>query len=93
METQIIVLKSGAKVLVDAADFDALALGSYTWYQGAKGKVTCNIKHQRKPLYIHRLIMQAATDERVLHVSGDPLDNRRSNLIVTKIKNLLDGVM
>jgi hypothetical protein len=41
-------------------------------------------------IYMHRLIMNAQPGDLVLHLNGDKLDNRRSNLKLIKLAERTD---
>ena len=83
---QIIILKDGTEITVDAEDYTTLNLGGYNWYKAARGKVAANKGKKRKPVYLARLIMDAGEGTRVLHLDGDSRNNTRANLVIQKIK-------
>lgn len=45
-----------------------------------------------KPTLMHRLIAGVADHVNVRHRNGDKLDNRRSNLVVSRIHDSVEGV-
>jgi hypothetical protein len=73
--TAILHLTKGFHALIDVEDWDIVS--PLRWQASVvKGRVYAKSgKH-----YLHRIIMDAAKDRQVDHISGDPLDNRRSNL-------------
>jgi hypothetical protein len=75
--SRAICLSNGLAALVDIEDYDWLS--TYSWY-GANGYAQTKEPGTNKNLYMHRLILGAASGELVHHRSEDTLDNRRSNL-------------
>ena len=71
-----IYLQNGQSTLVDAEDY--MAVNKYIWYEDSKGYVRTSDRSATTQM--HRLIMNAKKDQFVDHISGDILDNRRSNL-------------
>lgn len=70
---------NGRFVQVDTIDHPMLL---FDWYL-QRGKGTWYVwrrDHNGKKLYLHRAIMRARKGERVDHINGDGLDNRRTNL-------------
>ena len=66
--------------LVDDEDFWTLA--EFHWYcmkNGTNGYYAIR-RENTETIYMHRLIMGAASDQEVDHKDGDGLNNRRSNL-------------
>ena len=80
-----IFLTQGRSAIVDAEDYDWLTEFRWharrdgnTWYAGRS-----SLRGGKRPYTLmHRLIMDAADDIEVDHISGDGLDNRRVNLRV-----------
>ncbi|MDR1901356.1 MAG: HNH endonuclease [Treponema sp.] len=73
----------GYDVLID--DDDAEKVLSKKWQISTRREnggayFSCHIKRNGKKLYLHRLITNAPEGMTVDHVSGDVLDNRKSNL-------------
>ena len=71
----------GRYALIDDEDYALVA--PYKWCLYANGYVMAHIRPEpgvRRTLYMHRIIMDAGRGEKVDHVDGDPLNNRRSNL-------------
>lgn len=83
-----IELPNGFTTQVDEADWLGLNLHLFTWYaRGRKdgrryvvAKLWDYADKRQKTLWMHRLILAATPGHYVDHVSGDSLDNRRSNL-------------
>lgn len=72
-----IELTRGKFATVDDADFELF--GVYSWHcteHGYSARRDAHNKHH----YLHRDILGAKKGEVVDHISGDKLDNRRSNL-------------
>lgn len=93
--------QDGEVVYVDVADYPVIK--DYRWRilrqkrDGyTKKYVTAHVYENKdwttpKIVYLHRLIMKPAGGLVVDHISGDGLDNRRSNLrVVTKSQNGLN---
>lgn len=90
-------LTKGYSTLVDDEDYEFA--NSFKWHACVKGK---NIKRcyavrkqwlpkekRYKSIYLHRLLLDAPKGMDVDHISGDALDNRRSNLrVCTRSENL-----
>jgi hypothetical protein len=74
-----IPLAGGQVALVDPED--ATWIGRYQWHVGTKGYPEGRVAGVK--LTMHRLIMDAAPGQIVVHLNGDPLDNRRANLRLT----------
>jgi len=80
------IVKYGNKlvvVLVDACDYHRL--GAHKWrivdVGGKLYAITSVGKGKgRRPVYMHRLIMDAPSGVQVDHINGNGLDNRRCNL-------------
>ncbi len=78
---------NGNYFLIDKADYDFVS--QYTWHQGKRGyPITMSIK--RTALTLHRLLLDFPVGD-VDHISGDKLDNRRTNLrICTHQQNMFN---
>lgn len=73
----VILLLPCGKVLIDAEDYARIK--DYHWY-GIAGYVAAQINKKNKPLYLHRLIMNAEVGDRVMFLSNDQFDCRKRNL-------------
>lgn len=71
-----IPLTKGKWTLVDDADY--LSLSRNSWSAQSEGYAACRRDHQY--VYLHRLLLNAEPEQKVDHVNGNTLDNRRSNL-------------
>jgi hypothetical protein len=77
----------GTFTLVDAEDYPVLS--EFNWSRGSDGDGRTYVyrfeiaEHGKKKIYMHRDILAAGTDEKVDHLNGDTLDNRRCNLRIT----------
>ncbi len=86
--TQQIHLGNGTSTLVDDADYDHLK--RYDWFLSGTGYVVGAVltEGRFRLEYMHRYITQARDGQLVDHISGDPLDNRRTNLrFATPLQN------
>lgn len=74
-----ISLTNGRICFVDFEDYETLRSIKWTYTQnGSNGYAVNGAKKKR--VYMHRLIINAQPGERVDHINGDGLDNRRYNL-------------
>ncbi len=83
-----IKLSQGQVALVDDADFDMVS--KHKWYatKSAFGYRASTHLTRKLKCQLHRFIMNPPSDMCVHHANGDPLDNRRDNLVVcTKAEN------
>jgi hypothetical protein len=81
-------LSRGKVAIVDADDY--LRLRYYKWYVKVTVRVGRTIYYavrlvygpnrERRPIYMHRAIMNAKRGRVVDHINGNGLDNRRTNL-------------
>ena len=67
-----------AQALIDHADAEAAAM--YRWYLGGRHRRYVMAFEHGKTVLLHRLVLGAQSGQRVRHLNGDPLDNRRANL-------------
>lgn len=82
-----IQLTRGMVAIVDDDDYDHVT--QFSWY-AIKRRRLWHAAHKRtnKPLYMHRVLLNAPPDMEVDHANGDGLDNRRHNLrLCTKRQN------
>lgn len=89
-----IQLSRGYITIVDDADFDWLSQWKWTAIKYVNGTVYAvrrarvSEDRSRRPIPIHRVILNAPIDMVVDHINHDPLDNRRENLrICTRAQN------
>jgi hypothetical protein len=75
-----LVLNPDAVILFD--DEDAELVLAHKWYAHYYKGTSYAITTTRKPIRMHRLIMQPTAGQFVDHINGDGLDNRRCNLRV-----------
>ena len=87
-----IPLTQGKKAIIDLDDVPIVS--GFSWWINAHKKSTYAIRSVRispnvwSTIYMHRLIMNAPDNLQVDHISGDGLDNRRSNMrLVTIAQN------
>jgi len=78
----MIQLSGGRFAVVD--DVDVSALTGYAWHVIASGYAASSVwdaaAKKKRQIIMHRLLMGARPDQRVDHVDGDKLNNRRANL-------------
>lgn len=83
---KIIELNRGFTTVVDDADYDFLM--QWKWYvldQGRRKYVVANIKQpdgKYKTQYMHKMLIPAPKNMRVIHDDKDGLNNQRSNLFI-----------
>ncbi len=77
---QCLPLTRGFSALVDVSDYPALA--QWKWlYVGSGYAGRFVTAHGKKSLvYLHRHLLNPDPDQRVDHINGNRLDNRRANL-------------
>ena len=76
---KIILLTSGYTTIVDDDDYELVR--HMRWWASRCGKqVYAQASLCGRKVFLHRLLMNAPAGQRVDHISGDPLDNRRDNL-------------
>jgi hypothetical protein len=71
-----ISLPSGGRVLLDAADLEAMR--EYKWRLSPKGYARAYVAGGWR--FMHQLLLPVSGKLVVDHINGDPLDNRRANL-------------
>ena len=89
-EIRYIALTQGRFAIVDAADYEWL--NRYKWYvskgHADKCYAMCHAG-RRRPVRMHRLMMEPPAGLVVDHIDGNGLNNRRSNLrVCTQAQNL-----
>lgn len=92
----IIYTRKGQAILVDDCDYEEL--NRYRWYLNLSGYAQRNSNKaeygngRRKPILMHRQIMGFSVGMLIDHISGDKLDNRRSNLrLATRSQNSMNS--
>lgn len=86
-----IVLTNGGFALVDDEDYEHIY--RHKWRRDRDGYAvrTAPVDYGPKTILMHRLILDAPRSSSVDHVSGDRLDNRRSNLrLATNAQNSMN---
>lgn len=74
-----IILSQNKVTLVDDCDYERVII--FNWYaMFMNGRYYAYVNHNRKPMSLARYIMSPHENLVVDHISGDTLDNRRSNL-------------
>lgn len=73
---------NGIAITVDEADYKLLS--TMKWYVHVKSNGKCYAmstrKLNKKPVLMHRLILNAKHGQFIDHINGDGLDNRKANL-------------
>lgn len=97
MESMRIPLSQGKYAIVDSADFDMVSQFKWCYVSNGRGYATRGITRRHKKtggkdehitIQMHRFILNAKPGEFVDHISGDGLDNRRSNIrLVSNAEN------
>jgi len=84
----VLVGKHKAIAQIDIEDFQRVS--QYNWTQGKLGYVRTCI--EGVDTYLHRFIMQPASNELVDHKNKNTLDNRKSNMrVATKSQNAMNS--
>lgn len=83
----LIALSKGKVAQVNDEDFTRLVEGA-KWHYGGRGYAIRHvyISGKRTTERMHRLVLRAAPDEQVDHISHDTLDNRKQNLRKSNFK-------
>lgn len=76
-----------AYTLVDPSD-EILSWG-YRWHLGGRARQYAMALTPHGTVLLHRLIVRARPGQRVKHLNGDRLDNRRENLWVLDAVNVV----
>lgn len=71
------LLNTQQSFIVDVSDYELIC--GHRWYISAYGYPVTSIPGGGK-MFLHRLLLNAVAGVEVDHISGDKLDNRRSNL-------------
>jgi hypothetical protein len=86
--SQSIPLTRGYTALVDDSDYDPVHHSKWLYIGSGYAGRFVTIGGQKKLLYLHRFLLDAQPDQRIDHINGDRLDNRRANLrLVTLFQN------
>jgi len=75
-----IVLRSGARVLVDDGDVKWLSRWRWSEYRGRRGHRYATRHERGKTILMHREVLGLLPGLVTDHINGDGLDNRRENL-------------
>lgn len=92
-----IALTQGYTTVIDAADADMVTLRRWCATVTAAGYVYAMRRQRgldsvRRPVMLHRVILEAPDGYDVDHINGDTLDNRRGNLrLATRQQNTANG--
>ena len=86
----------GSFFVIDADDFQAVS--QYTWFAGKRGYPVAHTSRSsregHRTFSLHRYLLSPGADRDVDHISGDKMDNRRSNLrIFTHQQNMFNQKM
>jgi len=77
-ENAVIILMASGKAIIDAEDY--VRVKDYCWMVYS-GFAAMRRPGNRSPVYLHRVIMNAESGDRVLFASSDNLDCRKANLV------------
>lgn len=69
-------------IQIDDQDYTLAA--RHRWHLGGRDRRFAMACMDGRSILIHRLLLGVGAGERVRHLNGDPLDNRRANLLVVK---------
>lgn len=90
-----IELTQGRVATVDDADYELVSVHKwhYADYLNGRGYAKTNNKENSPALLrMHRLIMKAGPKDKVDHINGNTLDNRRENLrFVSQSQNMINA--
>lgn len=79
-----IPLSRGMYALIDPEDYERVSAFKWHAFQPSSGRVwyarTLLYEGRQRPLFMHRLILEAPKGSQVDHRNQDGLDNRRNNL-------------
>ena len=86
----------GSSFLIDSEDLPAVS--RYTWFRGKRGYPIAHTSRRsanpHKTFPLHRFLMNPQEGYDVDHISGDKMDNRRSNLrICTHQENMFNQAL
>jgi len=73
-----VFFKNGNYAIVDEKDFEKIS--KYKWNENSSPKSKKIYARNSKVGYMHRLIMDAKKENKIDHINGNGLDNRKNNL-------------
>jgi len=78
----MILLTQGRVAIVDDEDFERLSRWKWHYDKGYAVRMSSALLGRRKPILMHREILNTPEEMETDHVNGDGLDNRHENLRV-----------
>jgi hypothetical protein len=83
---KIIKLTQDKETIVDDEDYEHL--NQWKWHYHSRNYAKRTVKKTKSKIYLHRLIMKAEINQKIDHINGNGLDNRKENLrIVNQSQN------
>lgn len=77
---KLLPLTKGFSVMVDDEDYDFLNQWKWTYQSGYACRNATNPDKTRKPIKMHRLLMNPPDTMEVDHIDGNGINNQKSNL-------------
>jgi len=93
-DTKLIPLTQNKYAIVDAEVYEELS--KYKWYAMLSGNKYYAVRNMSLPnkhtlVLMHRQVMNAPSDKSVEHINGNSLDNRKDNLRLCQVKEIVEA--
>jgi hypothetical protein len=88
---QSIPLTRGFVALVDDADYPTVSQWKWLYVGSGYAGRFVSLGGRKLLIYLHRFLLEAQPDQRVDHINGDGLDNRRENLRLATVRENLQN--